>query len=182
MTEQYAIATSDDYARIAQIYNEHIESNLTTMVERYYTAADIKNWVDQFNDREQLYVVSIDGQLIGWGIIKRYSDRAGYRYAAETSVFLAEQATGKGIGTRFKQYIINQCRAMNYHHLVAKIFNSNRRSIAYNLALGYEIVGVQKEVGFKNGQWEDICIMRGEYNPYLQKKESLRSMLRSLMR
>lgn len=159
-TEQYAIASPNDYARIADIYNEHIDTNIATMEEQYYTAKDIESWVALFNDREQLYVVSMNAQLIGWGIIKRYSNRAGYRYAAETSVFLEEKSTGKGIGTRFKQYIINQCRAMNYHHLVAKIFNSNRRSIDYNIALGYEIVGIQQEVGYKNGKWEDICIMQ----------------------
>ena len=160
MIEQYSIATPENYAEIAAIYNEHIEANNATMEEDRYTEDDIKGWQDHFNDREQLYVVSIDNRIVGWGIIKRYSDRSGYRYTAETAVYLTEHTIGKGIGSRFKQYIINQCRALDYHHLMAKIFNSNRRSIAYNLALGYEIVGIQKEVGFKRGKWEDVCIMQ----------------------
>ena len=160
MEESYSQATSEHLPHIANIYNEHIDRDDTTMDERRYSAEDIQAWIDRFHDRERLYVVSRDNKVIGWGIIKRYSDRAGYRYSAETSVFLTESATKKGIGTRFKSYIIDQCRALNYHHLVAKIFNSNKRCIRYNQALGYTIVGVQKEVGSKNGKWEDVCIMQ----------------------
>jgi len=160
MIEQYKVASPSDYQQVADIYNEHIGKHNATMEEHHYSYEDIKEWIEQFNDRERLYVVRYDGQLLGWGIIKKYSDRAGYRYSAETAIYLRQDATGKGIGTRFKQYIIDQCRMLKYHHLVAKIFNSNRRSIAYNLALGYEIVGVQKEVGFKQGKWQDVCIMQ----------------------
>ncbi len=160
MIEQFHLASPDDYQDIAEIYNEHIDKHNATMEEQHYSAQDINDWIIGLEDRERLYIVRIDGRVLGWGIIKRYSDRAGYRYSAETAVFLREDATGKGIGTRFKRYIIDQCRSLKYHHLVAKIFNSNRRSIAYNLALGYEIVGIQKEVGFKQGVWEDVCIMQ----------------------
>lgn len=59
-----------------------------------------------------------------------------------------------------KKQLIEECKAMDYHHLVAKIFATNKASIQYNLNLGYTIVGYQKEVGFKNGQWMDIAIMQ----------------------
>jgi len=153
-------ATDTDYDIIAEIYNEHIIRHISTMDEHQYSGDDISKWVNNFNDRERLYVVSESDQTIGWGIIKKYSDRKGYRFAAETAVYLTESSTGRGIGSQFKEFIISECRTLSYHHLVAKIFNSNQRSIQYNLSLGYEIVGIQKEIGFKKGAWQDICIMQ----------------------
>ena len=160
MNYRFIEAQVTDYERIAQIYNHYIQLNHSTMDEHDYRAKDIADWVTQFNSRERLYVVSDLSDIKGWGIIKRYSERRGYRYAAETAVYLDESLTGQGVGSQFKQFIIAQSRILEYHHLVAKIFNSNQRSIQYNLSLGYEIVGVQKEIGFKNGKWQDVCIMQ----------------------
>lgn len=55
---------------------------------------------------------------------------------------------------------MGRCRELNYHHLVAKIFAVNETSIKYNERLGYTIVGQQKEIGWKDGQWTDVVIMQ----------------------
>lgn len=154
------IAKPADYPTIAAIYNEYINLGNATMEEKNHDAADIANWVEKFNSREQLYVYRQEGKVIGWGIIKRYSDRAGYRFAGETAVYLTSTELGKGYGTQMKKYLIEQCRKFAYHHLVAKIFASNATSIQYNLRLGYTMVGTQKEIGFKNNQWQDVVIMQ----------------------
>jgi len=153
-------AVSEDYSVIAEIYNEHIKRQISTMDEHHYITEDIASWVNNFNSRERLYVVTLAEKIVGWGIIKKYSDRKGYRYAAETAVYLTESVTGRGIGSEFKKFIIAESKKLKYHHLVAKIFNSNQRSIQYNLSLGYDIVGIQKEIGFKDGAWQDVCIMQ----------------------
>lgn len=157
---QMRLASAEDYGRIAEIYNTHIELGKSSMEERLKEATDIKAWVDQFHDRERLYVCEKEGQTIAWGIIKRYSDREGYRFACETAVYLIPQETGKGYGGEIKQFLIAVCRELNYHHLVAKIFADNKASIRYNEKIGYEIVGRQKEIGWKNDRWQDIVIMQ----------------------
>ncbi len=149
------------YADVAKIYNEHIEQDNCTMDENNYDATGIAKWIENFNDRERLYVLSVNNiGVIGWGIIKRYTDREGYRAACETAIFLKQDELGKGYGTFFKKRIIQECKALGYHHLVAKIWASNTVSIEYNKKLGYEIVGIQKEIGYKNGKWIDIAIMQ----------------------
>ncbi len=153
-------ASSKDYETIAAIYNEHIQLGKATMVEKIHSVEDIASWVQHFNEKEKLFVLKIEGTIIGWGIIRRYSERNGYRFAAITSVFITQSETGKGYGSPFKKYIIEQCRKLGYRHLVAKIFASNKTSIQYNLKLGYSMVGIQKEIGFKNGKWQDVAILQ----------------------
>lgn len=153
-------ATTTDYQSIAEIYNEYIRSGTATMDEELKTSEHIAAWVNKFNDRERLYVLRKEEQVIGWCIIKKYSNREGYRYACETAVYLTAAETGKGYGSMMKRYLIEQCRALNYRHMVAKIFATNTVSIRYNEKLGYTIVGTQKEIGFRNGKWQDIVIMQ----------------------
>jgi L-amino acid N-acyltransferase YncA len=154
------IAQSDDFHRIAEIYNEYILLGNATMQDSLYDAEKIKYWIDNFNDRERLYVLK-DGELvIGWGIIKKYSDREGYRFACETAIYLTQSELRKGYGSLMKKFIIRECKSLNYRHLIAKVFATNTASIGYNLSLGYTIVGTQKEIGYKNEQWMDIVIMQ----------------------
>ncbi|MEM7375519.1 MAG: N-acetyltransferase family protein [Bacteroidota bacterium] len=154
------LARAEDYQAIADIYNVFIQGGESTMEEDIHTRAHIEGWVKKFNERERLFVLKKEGQVIGWAIIKRYSDRKGYRFAAETAVYLHPDALGKGYGSYLKTYVIGQCRELGYHHLVAKIFATNDISIEYNRKLGYTIVGRQKEIGFKNGHWQDVVIMQ----------------------
>ncbi len=149
-----------DYEAIAEIYNEYIRMGNATMDDTLKTAVVIQGWVDKFHDRERLYVMKDGPQVIGWGIIKRYSDREGYRFACETAVYLTASERGKGYGTQIKEYLIAACRDLQYKHLVAKIFADNTGSIIYNERLGYTVVGRQKSIGYKNGRWQDIVIMQ----------------------
>ena len=124
------------------------------------SADSIAAWVKKMNDREGLYVLKKEDYTVGWGIIKRYSDREGYRLTCETAVYLRSSELRKGYGSYLKKKLMDKCAEMGYHHLVAKIWATNTASIIYNERLGYEIVGRQREIGLYNGEWIDVVIMQ----------------------
>ncbi len=149
------------YQSVADIYNAHIRLGISNMVDTTIDYTEIDKWISKFNDREGLYVcIDTDEHVIGWGIIKRYSDREGYRFACETAIYLKSSETGKGYGSKMKHFLIEECKHLKYHHLVAKIFSVNTASIVYNQKIGYEIVGRQKEIGYRDGKWLDMIIMQ----------------------
>ncbi|MEM9594045.1 MAG: N-acetyltransferase family protein [Acidobacteriota bacterium] len=150
----------DDAAAIAEIYNESILAGDATMDTEPKTAESIRRLIQGFGPRETILVFERSATVIGWGIIKKYSDRTGYRFCCETSVYLRRTEVGRGLGTRMKLALIERCRDFGYHHLVAKIFADNVSSIEYNKRLGYEMVGVQREIGWKNGRWLDVAILQ----------------------
>lgn len=153
-------ATPADAAAIAAIYNESIAANDSTMDDIPKTAADIRQQMARFNEREGFLVLEQAGEVLGWGIIKRYSDRPGYRFCCETSVYIRRALMRRGYGSRIEQALIDRCRQFGYHHLVAKIWATNAGSIQMHERFGYEIVGTQREIGYKNGQWQDVTIMQ----------------------
>ena len=153
-------ATDDDAAAIAEIYNESIRVATATMDTALKTALDIRRQMKAFSNREGYMVLESDGAVIGWGVIKLYSPRPGYSRCAETSVFLRGSELRRGYGSRIKRVLIERCRAYGYRHLIARIWADNEASIAYNRNFGYELVGIQREIGYIDGHWQDIAVMQ----------------------
>ncbi len=95
---QIRIYLKTDFQAIADIYNESIAIGGVTMDLQAYSSDDIAAIVKKFNHRETILVAQKENQVIGWGIIKRYSDRPGYYVCCETSIYLGFSSTGKGYG------------------------------------------------------------------------------------
>ena len=157
---KFRIADITDVGVVREIYNEHIRIGGSTMDRVNKTITEIETWFNEFSDRELIVLLEDQNHVIGWGIIKKYSDREGYSRACETAIYLRSTETSKGYGSMMKKWIIDKCRDLGYYHLVAKIFSLNKASIEYNLKLGYEIVGTQNKIGFVDGEWQDVTIMQ----------------------
>ncbi len=152
------LATKSDCHDIAMIYNHYLGKS--TMDLELKDGSYYSNILDNQDDMEELWSLKEDEMLIAWGIIKKYSDRAGYRLTGETSVYVHQGHLHKGHGTKLKRHLMQRCRDLGYHHLLARINSDNNISIHYNKRLGYTVVGEQKEVGHVHGMWKDITIMQ----------------------
>ncbi|NEP56552.1 MAG: N-acetyltransferase [Symploca sp. SIO2G7] len=153
-------AEPKDYGAIASIYNEAIAYGGITMDSQPFTAENIQAIIHKMHSREALFVAEIAQRVIGWGIIKRYSDRIGYQVCCETSIYLTFSETGKGYGNILQKMLMDKVADYGYHHIVAKILGANQGSIRFHQKFGFEIVGIQKEIGLVNGTWHDVVIMQ----------------------
>ncbi len=153
-------ALPEDAAAIAAIYNESILAGGSTMDQRPHTAQDVLGWMAHFNEREALLVLCEGETRLGWGILKRYGNRPGYRFCCETSVYVARKHRRRGGGARIQAALMERCRALGYHHVVAKIWAENEASLALHRRFGFEMVGIQKEIGFHANRWIDVAIMQ----------------------
>lgn len=147
---------------IAEIYNESIRARDATMQMTDKTEADIEAMIEGLTERERLLVIESGDSVQGWGILKRYSDREGYRFACETSVYMRRAIAGKrtGMGTALQSALMNLARELGYHHIVVKIWATNQISIRMHEKFGFEMVGIQREIGFSDGRWQDVAIMQ----------------------
>ncbi len=153
-------ATPEDAPAIAAIYNESITARDSTMQLERVDDETVEQWIRALGEREAVLVLKGETEIVGYGVVKRYSDRGGYRFAAETSVYLRRARTGEGLGSTLQAALIDRCRAYDYHHLVAKLWAENERSRALHRKFGYDLVGVQREIGYVDGTWRDIAIMQ----------------------
>ena len=114
----------------------------------------------KLDDREVMLVIENEGVVAGFGTLRKYSWKTGYRFTGETSVFISNEHRQKGLGGLMKRALIEKAKALHYKHLIARIMARNTVSINYNLQLGYEMVGIQKKAGNIDGEWLDVAILQ----------------------
>jgi phosphinothricin acetyltransferase len=155
-------ALNTDAAAVAAIYNESIAAGDSTMELSEKSADDLIDRMGGLGPSEKLLVLEDDGMIQGWGILKKYSDREGYRFACETSVFLRRELVGRrtGYGSSLQSELLRIAKELGYHHVVVKIWAGNMISIRMHQKFGFETVGTQREIGFVNGTWQDVTIMQ----------------------
>lgn len=153
------VAKPTDCHRLAEVYQQSLDAKDSSM-EVKVSAETFIEMLAKFEARECMLVVEDDSTVYGWGVVKKYSDRIGYRVACETSIYLDREQTGKGYGGALQGALLEKAAELEYHHVVAKIWSSNQGSIRFHERFGYEMVGVQKEIGFMGGRWRDVAIMQ----------------------
>ena len=150
-----------DASRIASIYSEAILAHDATMILDPVSADEMADKIRSLGHRESILVAtSQEDEVVGWGIVKFYSDRPGYTKACETSLFVDVAYRGKGIGPRIQAALMRQAKADEFHHIVVRIWAQNARSITLHEQLGFTMVGIQKEIGHVNQQWIDVAVMQ----------------------
>lgn len=104
------------------------------------------------------YVVAQRGdELIGYGYVHRYHERASYRWCGETSLYLRQDAVGQGLGSRIYGTVIGLARLQGLRSLYAAIVLPNPASQRMQLSHGFDLIGIFKGAGYKCGTWLDVA-------------------------
>ncbi len=118
---------------------------------------DIARWLD--GEHPVVVVEEEDGRVVAFAATFSYRPRACYSGIAETSVYVAREARGRGAGRLALSALIDAARTEGYWKLVSRIFPENRASRALVRSLGFREVGVYEKHGQLDGQWRDVVIV-----------------------
>ncbi|GAA4459366.1 N-acetyltransferase family protein [Novipirellula rosea] len=157
-------ATENDAARVAEIYNHYVDVGGATFDTVHLSSEMVGQRIKQPKP-DGWYVAESGESLLGWASARRYSDRFGYRFCCETAIYIAPDGQGRQIGNQLQQRVDQHCVQCNLHHAVARIIADNQRSLAFHYRHGYEMVGIQKEIGRMNDQWVDVAILQKIFRP-----------------
>ena len=94
--------------------------------------------------------------VLGFGSLSPFRERSGYSATAENSVYVDRAQRGKGVGRALLAELLRLASAHGFHSVVARIAGHNETSIGLHTAAGFELVGVEREVGRKHRQWLDV--------------------------
>ncbi|MDA8743693.1 GNAT family N-acetyltransferase [Rubripirellula amarantea] len=152
-------AGSRDVHAIAEIYNHYVHVGGSTFDNSPWSPVQAQSLLDG-DPGAHWCVATIDDALVGWASAKRFSARFGYRFSLESAVYVHPKSISRGIGTQLMHSLHQACCDAEVHHLMARIIADNQSSIAFHQSLGFEIIGVQKEVGRMNDEWIDVVLLQ----------------------
>lgn len=156
-----------DLPGIQAIYARQVEHGTGTFELDVPSVADMAARRDAVLASGWPWLVAEDsGEVLGYAYANQYRPRRAYRFCLEDSIYLAEQAQGRRIGTRLLSEVLRQCEALGARQILAMIGDSaNLASIRLHQRLGFEQGGVLKSSGWKLGAWRDVVVMQRALGP-----------------
>lgn len=106
-------------------------------------------------------VAEIDSQVAGYAYAGAYRARPAYRFSVEDSVYVDPAMQRRGLGRILLSALIDEAEKRGFRQMIAVIGDSAQTpSIELHRALGFEMIGPIKNVGFKHGKWLDTVLMQ----------------------
>ena len=157
-------AQEEDLQAITEIYNQAVIKTTATFDLRPRTVAEQKRWFNQHDDRFPILVGTVDGLVVGWASLSKFSDRGAYADTAKLSIYVHEDHRGQGHGKKLLEAIVAAGKQSGLHTVIAQIVGDNKVSLHLHREMGFTYVGTMKEVGKKFGQLLDVVIMQLIYS------------------
>ncbi len=153
-------ATVADAEAIRTIYNYEVENETSTFDLVPRTLEDQIQWQNARQGAFCVYVAELDGEVVGFGALSPYKERAAYRTSVENSVYVRRDLARHGIGRAIVTHLLNSAQEGGFHAVIARITTLSEGSIALHSALGFQMVGIEREIGRKFNRWLDVAIMQ----------------------
>ena len=148
------LATPTDAATIAAIYRPWVEQSRFTFEEIPPDAAEIVTRMA--NPIHPWLAAEEGGRVIGYASTSPMRARAAYRWSVETGIYVEARAQGRGIGRQLLVAHLDLLERQGFVSAMAGIALPNPASIGLHEALGYQLTGTERGVGFKLGEWVDV--------------------------
>lgn len=142
------------------IYNRAVEDSTATFEMRPRSLAEQLEWVVEHSGAYPAIVaLDPDGHVVGFGSLSPYRPRAAYSTTVEDSVYVDERYRRLGAGQALLEELVALAGAHGFHAVMARVAGGNEASVALHASCGFEVIGVEKEVGRKFGRWLDVVCM-----------------------
>jgi phosphinothricin acetyltransferase len=153
------LATLADSEAMRSIYNREVLSTATfDIVPR--SREEQRSWLAEHSGAYPAVVAVSERSLLGFGSLSRYRGRPAYATTVEDSVYVDNDQRAQGVGRALLAELTRLATAHGFHTVVGRVVGDNEASIALHRSCGFELVGVEREVGRKLGRWLDVAVLQ----------------------
>ncbi len=155
------LARVEDAEAIRAIYNVEVTSSTCTFDLVPRTLADQERWIADHTGAYPavVAVAGPGGDVVGFGSLAPYRSRPAYSTTVEDSVYVRRDQHRRGVGRAVLTELVRLATVHGFHAVIGRIVGGHRASIGLHEACGFEVVGVEREVGRKFGRWLDVVVI-----------------------
>ncbi|MGB8601737.1 MAG: N-acetyltransferase family protein [Rhizomicrobium sp.] len=156
-----------DLPVILAIYNHYIENTPTTFDLEPQTLELRRHWFAKIgpSGRYQAFVAERDGVVVGWANTSPFRTKAAYETTVETTIYLAPDAMGLGLGRMLYRTLLEAISREDVHRAYGVVTMPNDASVALHVAMGFKLIGEMKEVGRKFDRFWDVAWFERAISP-----------------
>ncbi len=155
------LARIDDAEAIRAIYNVEVTTSTAVFDLVPRSPEEQRAWLTARSGAHAAVVALGDeGAVVGFGSLSPYHSRPAYSTTVEDSVYVDRAHQGLGVGRLLLTELVRLATVHGFHSLIGRIGGHNEASVRLHEACGFELVGVEREVGRKFGRWLDVVVMQ----------------------
>ncbi len=154
-----------DAAACAAIYAPHVEGSAVSFEEQAPDSAELAARIERYGASHPWLVAERGGEVVGYAYACEFNSRPAYRWSASVSVYIGAGERGRGLGRALYEELFARLRRQGIRMACAGITLPNPASVGLHERLGFEAVGVLREIGWKEGEWLDVGWWQLELGP-----------------
>jgi len=159
MTVSVRPMTTGDAEAVLRIYQTGLDTDLAS----FETVAPTWEAFDGGRlPAHRLVATDERGAVLGWVAVSTVSTRPVYAGVVEHSVYVDEDAHGRGIGLVLLQALISSTEAAGIWTIQSGVFPENTASMRVHEKAGFRVIGVRHHVGRvqrPGGEWRDVALV-----------------------
>lgn len=173
MAYRIRTASVNDAEALLAVYAPYVEQ---TCVSFELEAPSLDEWrarVEEFSSAYPYIVLEYveegaegNGRIVGYAYAHAYCARAAYQWTVETSIYLAPEHTGGGVGGVLLDVLEELLVLAGFTNADACITDDNAGSITFHERHGYTPRGAFPECAYKLGGWRGIVWMEKVLAPH----------------
>lgn len=145
-----------DAAACAAIYAPSITESVASLEERSPEPAEMAGRIRSISRDYPWLVGEIDGAVAGYAYGWRHNERAAYRWSADVTVYISSDHHRRGIGRALYGALFELLARQGVYEVCAGVTIPNDASVGLHESLGFELVGVYRDIAFKFGEWRSV--------------------------
>ena len=174
MTPTLRVARPEDAPALLAIYAPYVRETAVTFEYDVPALSEFRGRMERTLLRYPYLVLAEGETVLGYAYTGPFKERAAYDWAVETSIYLARDVRGHGLGARLYQALEAASRAQGVTNMNACISappgeedpHLTRASIRFHERMGYHLAGTFRQCGYKFGTWYDMVWMEKHIAPH----------------
>jgi L-amino acid N-acyltransferase YncA len=158
-------ATAADAAAMAAIYAPVVRDTPISFDLEPPPASYFEDRIEEIRRIAPCLVAEDAGNVTGYAWAAPFRARPAYRFTLETSVYVREDARGRGVGRALYGVLLPRLVEQGFRTAIAGITVPNAPSVGLHEAVGFRRIGVFPSVGYKFGRWHDVGFWERELGP-----------------
>lgn len=153
-------ASLEDSEAIRHIYNHEVMNSLVTLDLTPRSDAEQRHWIAEHSGVYPAIVAVIDGKVSGFASLSPYRSRPGYSTTVEDSIYVDSLVRKQGVGKVLLTELLKLANQHGFHACMARIMADHQASLSLHKSCGFELVGIEREVGRKFGKWLNVAVLQ----------------------
>jgi len=147
------LATPADAGGMLKVYAHYVRTTANTFEYEVSPAEEFRQRIEAVIPGFPWLACEYHGEIIGYAYAHKHRERTAYQWSPESTIYIAEVHHGKGLARILYEALFDILRLQGFYNVYAGVLSTNENSCAFHKAIGFEEIGLFRNIGYKLGTW-----------------------------